>query len=236
VRSTLLGLWMLSAASGLMAYPLQLGLASAGNAKIAFNGANDTFTFNNSTQTATAGRDFVVNVQEGFPGGSTSLETLLGNISGTYSIGAITTSGSTQTADVSGTGSFSIADGAGQFFTATLQWLTIQTTANGLFGNINTTGSVNLSNLGYSGSNADLIELAKNSGGSLTATFQFNPGKDLTRLTTDLSSITSYSASVSILPEPSFYGLLAIGMGGLFALTRRYRLNMNQDEGASKPQ
>lgn len=206
-------------------YPLQLAMSGVGNSVAAFNGTNDTVTIQNSTLAGSSGFDFLVNAQSGFPGSNTSLIGAMGNIGGTYTIGAITTSpdGTTQTAAVAGTGTLSIFDGVNTL-TSVLNWVNIETLkvgsgASGGF--LNTEGVVNLSNFSYSGSNQGLQEIAANSGGTLTATFQFSPAKTLSQLTTDLADVTSYSASFSVVPEPSFYWLLALGMSGLLALTRR---------------
>jgi hypothetical protein len=140
-------------------------------------------------------------------GGSSSVG-LVGWINGgPWTIGAITTSGTIQSATVSGLGNLFINDGtaSGGFnLTGNLNWMTIQTVQSA--GSINSSLGLNITGLAYAGLNADLLALVKGGNGSLNLTFQFNPGKSLTELTTGSAQIGSYSGAIAAptsVPEPS---------------------------------
>jgi hypothetical protein len=178
-----------------------INFQSVVSATVAFDGSGH-FVFRNSDGTDTgatgSSRDFAVSSTGGV---FASLIGLQGNITGTFTIGAIASCGpSCQTAPVTGSGGFSINDGAGSTFTSDLSWVDIATFGTG--GLINTSGVVNVSSFLYSGLNADLLALAAFPAGTVTASFQFAPAKSLSALTTASAADTSYSGTLT----PSDFG------------------------------
>ena len=79
----------------------------------------------------------------------------------------------------------------------------------GTGGTVNVSGAINLSNVVYTGTNADLVEVrndANFSGGVVSITFQFLPAESLTQLTANHSDQkTSFSGTImtASVPEPS---------------------------------
>jgi hypothetical protein len=173
---------------------ISLSFASAPGARISFSGATDTFEFTDSALVGPdLGRDFRITLSDGV-GDAVGLR---GNISGLFQIGAISTLGPLQSAPVTTVGSaasFSIFDGTTSL-TADVAWIDIYTLGGA--GALNSGGSLNLSNVLYSGTNADLATLAVASDRTAVITFQFIPARSLTQLTTDTFNSTSYSGSVS---------------------------------------
>jgi hypothetical protein len=147
---------------------------------------------------------------------------LLGEMTGTYTIGTITTSGGVSTASVSGTGTFVIHDGA-NLFTATLTWVDI--TQNGTGDNLNITGQVNLTAISYTGSNADLVALRNAGNGANVLSFQFVPAVTLATLRNGPGpNSTSFSGSVGTLPDGgTTVALLGLALTGLEGLRRRMK-------------
>jgi hypothetical protein len=125
---------------------------------------------------------------------------LLGDISGVYTIGTVTTIGGMSTASVSGTGQFIVHDGLGSDLTGSLVWQDIMQIGTGDF--LNTSGSLNLTNLAYSGTNVSLRQLAVMPG---TATdvlsFQFASGTKLATLK-NTALKTSFSGEISAARTP----------------------------------
>src|SRR5262245_54767363 len=154
---------------------------------------------------------------------------LPGNITGTYNLGTITTVGAVQSAPVTNgagaTHDFTITDASSNVFKGNVAWIDITTV--GTAGVINTSGSINLTGVTYSGSNPDLVALAGSGSGIATITFQFIPGKTLTQLTTGTAiNSTSYSGTVASTAGPAPSNLVLLGLGGLVAgavLLRRRR-------------
>ncbi len=203
----------LAVAAGLsfasIAQAVTFNYASIESATIAFNGASQ-FTF------GPASNNFQVT--------SGSANGLLGEVTGTYTIGAVTTVGPTSSAPVSGVGSFVIRDGA---FTLTgvLSWMDIAQTGTG--GGVNTVGAVNLTGLNYGGFNADLLAL-KNAGNAYNVlTFQFVPAVSLATLKTTVNS-TSFSGTVLSATTPTVPDggptvvLLALAMSGVVLARRKF--------------
>jgi hypothetical protein len=198
---------------------ISVNFSSVVSATVDFVGTDDTFTMVDATFLPVAGRDFQVT---SISGGALPLVLgLLGNITGTFTIGPITTvSATVQTADVSGPGTFSINDGVAASLTADLDWINIKT--DNTSGSVNTTGTVNLSNLAYAGANAELIALAGLPAGVVVANFTFSPARNLTALTTDgATNSTSYSGTFTPVPEPTTMFLGGTGLVWLAYAARR---------------
>jgi hypothetical protein len=206
-----------------------LNFGETPNSQIVFNptdpvgGGTGTFSFVNSSGGNT------IQITSGGTGAAVGLT---GNITGTYTIGTITTVGPVQSAPATGSGVFSIFDGANTF-TANVTWVDVTTVGTGGF--LNLQGSVNLSGISYSGSNADLVTLASaiNGVGTAVISFQFVPAETLTSLTT-VGGSTSFSGSVTVdeddpvdpVPAPAGLVLLAsaIPVLGLRRVLRRKTL------------
>lgn len=197
---------------------ISLGFANASGALMQFNGDNPgvgqtgSFTFLNNG----SGNNIMLVGSDG-TGDSFGL---MGSISGTFNIGAITTMGPIQSAPVSGTGSFSIADGSGGFLTGNISWVGIETF--GATGSLNTQATINLSNVAYSGNTIqDFIDFATNSVGPATLTFQFSAPRSLTQLTQNgvTTNALSFSGSLSNTPAPSaavmLLTMLPVGFAGM---------------------
>jgi len=151
---------------------------------------------------------------------------LLGEITGTFTIGTITTNGTVSTAPVTGTGGFLIHDGA---FTLSASLVWINVSQNGTGGVLNLDGSVNLTGITYGGSNPDLMALAS-AGSALNAlSFQFVPVVSLATLRNGPGpNSTSFSGSVAV-PEPGTAALIVLGLGVLTAAMVRLRAKNGTD-------
>src|SRR5689334_857089 len=115
---------------GAIAQAAQFDYASTVGSFIVFPG-DGTFTFTPTTNnfqitSGTATGDF-------------------GEITGTYSIGAITNNSGVRSAPVTGTGTFVVHDGFGFDLTGTLVWVDI--TQSGTAGFLNINGTVNLTGI-----------------------------------------------------------------------------------------
>jgi len=138
---------------------------------------------------------------------------------GPFVIGAITTSGGLQSAPVTGGSTLHITDNATLDLKGTINWISIATIS--VAGVLNLNGQVNLTAITYSGTNSDLVALAAAGSGEDVVTFQFVPPKTLTQLTTT-GGQTSYSGSITSVPEPGTWVLVALGTGlGVFLRGRR---------------
>jgi hypothetical protein len=177
---------------------LSLNFAGVVGSSIQFGGAASNFQLTPAPGSV-GSPQFVIN---NTTGGTGSANGLFGWINGgPWSIGAVTVNGSVQTASVSGTGSLFIRDGSGVNLTGTINWVAIQTINS--IGGVNADLTVNLTGMSYSGLNADLLTLANGKNGSVNLSFQFNPGQTLSQLTTGTSQSTSFSGSITAIPEPS---------------------------------
>jgi len=145
-----------------------------------------------------------------------------GAIGGTFGVGAISDFGAYQTAAVSGAGTLSITDATG-VLNADLVWLDIATL--GIGGIVNTQGIANLSNISYTGTNADLVALGNAPAGIQTATFQFTGVTSLTQLFTTNTGTTqtSFSGSITAVPVPAAVWLFGSGLLGMVGVARRRR-------------
>ena len=190
--------------------------ASLTGASIKFTGTGDKIEFPN----APLGYDFAITDAT-----SPGLAGLSGNIGGTFVVGTISSplSGVEQALVTTSNGSFSVYDGVTASLTADLDWKDI-TVYNKLSGVMNGTGIANLSNIAYTRSNSDLVAIRDGQQQTVVLTFQFSPlkKKSLTDLMTDGQvNSTSYSGSLSSVPEPSALVLLAGAAIGLVAFVRR---------------
>jgi hypothetical protein len=206
---------------GAFAAPHEVAIGSIG-ATVKFYGTPNTFDFPDAVPGPPAA-DSLATTVSGF---TTPFAILPSNILGTFTILAISSCGSgCEIADVSSSGgSLQIADPSG-VFSADLDWVNIRSIFNGgTTGSLNTDATVNLTNFAYTGSHAGLVELAGDPAGILTATFQFNTGISLTDLTTDgVDRMTSWSATLTTVPEPQSYAVIVAGLAGLLYAVRRRR-------------
>jgi len=142
----------------------------------------------------------------------------LGEITGSFSIGAITTSAGVSTASVGGTGAFIIHDGVNTF-SAVLTWVNIQQSGTG--GTLNTTGTANMTGITYAGSNADLLALKTKGSGGNSLTFTFIPAISLTDLKGGAGSHqTSFSGTVATPDGGTTVVLLGFALAGMGTLRR----------------
>lgn len=198
---------LLTLAMGVAAHAVTIGYSDTGNGTMVFNGSGG-FGFlptsdNLKVTTGTANND-------------------LGEITGSYQIGTITTIGSVSSASVTGTGTFVIHDGTGHDFSATLTWANITQQNTG--GNLNITGGANLSNITYTGSNADLLALTGgNNLGINVLAFTFIPAVSLQDLATTPHTALSFSGTVSKAPDGgTTVALLGSALVGLSVLRRKF--------------
>jgi hypothetical protein len=193
---------------------ITLDFSNVPNTSISFDGSGN-FTF-----TTASGNGFNITGQTGL---SNSVVGLDGSISGTYTIGSITTTstilGTLESAPVTGSGTFSIFDGNGKTLTAAVDFVSIYTL--GTSGALNSSGTINLSNFNYSGTNSDLTDLSSAKDGSVTITFNFDPAVALTDLAGPNAHSNSYSGTLTAdtgpgpnvgAPEPSTALLSLIGL------------------------
>ncbi|HWB10157.1 MAG TPA: PEP-CTERM sorting domain-containing protein [Pirellulales bacterium] len=205
----------LSCSNLLYAGTLELDFANTTGANLSFNGHNGTFSFTPDG----SGHEFVIN---NVSGGTGSALNLFGTISGTFTIGSISTVGGLSSAPVSGSGVVTIADGLGNNFTADITMSSIN--KFGSIGMINPTEVVNLSNLHYTGSNSDLQSLT--SGLNPTALLGFFNSHTLAQLKSGGQTVnTGFSGSLSaVVPEPGSMVLAlaaAPALGGFWFSRRR---------------
>lgn len=148
-----------------------------------------------------------------------SADNLQGGMSGTYTMGAITTiAPGVTSAPVTGSGGFFINDGLGHMLTGTLSWLNIEQVGTGTTANY--LASVNLTSLSYSGVNADLLTLAGQSSVIDTLNFTFVPSESLAQMEAG-GLATSFSGSINgttpVTPPPPMVpdgGMTVALMGG----------------------
>ena len=175
--------------------------------------SNSTFGF-----TSTNGYQFSISSVAGGIGDSVGLDGFLAP-GGPFTIGPITTNAGLQSAPVTGTSTLHITDNAALDLTGTIDWISIGTINT--LGIINLNGQVNLTAITYTGTNSDLTALAAAGSATDVVTFQFVPAKDLTQLSTT-GGQTSYSGSITAVPEPGTWVLVAMGTGlGVFFRGRR---------------
>ena len=213
---TTLSLMLLAGVGSARADTVSCNFACEAGSSIDFNGTNQSFDF-----PTTSTYDFAITTAT-----SPNLGGLQGNIGGTFTVGTITTAedGGQQANVTSTDGTFSVFDGASTL-TANLNWETIQV-LYGLFGILNVKGAANLSDVTYSGSNSDLLGIRNGTDQTVVLTFQFSPVTERTLaelMTPGQVNSTSYSGSLSSVPEPSSCMLLVTASLGLLTYARRRR-------------
>jgi hypothetical protein len=151
---------------------------------------------------------------------------LLASITGTWTIGTITTlvPGQFYTAPVTGSGTMSIDDGSGHSLTGNLTWVEIA--QSGPANVLDVGKTVNLTDLSYAGSNPVLRTLAGQGSviDELAFTFQ-GVGIPLPSLEAGGESATllvasNLSAPISAVPEPGTMALGVVG-GAMFIFRKR---------------
>lgn len=171
---------------------------------IQFNGSAYSFQFNNPPI------DPQWAISESGGSGAQGLQGYFSG--GPWTYGAITTVGSLQYATVNpGMAMLTINDGAGHLATANVVWGLLDTV--GTSGAFNENLAVNLSDLSYSGANADLSSFFSASSGQLDLSFQTST-MDLAQLSSGSGPYTtSFSGSINVVPEPA--PVLIFGLGFL---------------------
>jgi hypothetical protein len=199
-RAAFCGLLLTCVAFATQRAQADITFSSLPGASINFNG-DGTFNFPN----ATSGNSFQTDVGDA------------GNISGTYTIGTVSTVFSVSSASVTGSGTLTIVDQNHVSLTGAVDWKDV--TQVGTAGALNINGELNLSSIVYSGTEADLLALKNAGQGSAVVSFQFTPSVSLADLKATKNS-TSFSGSIGIVPEPStlFAGAMLILPFGFSAL------------------
>jgi hypothetical protein len=180
------------------------------SAKLIFNGTTDTFSFGNALTGAGAGYSFALTESDG-AGDSLGL---FGTIEGTFSIGTVVNG----EAAVSGTGKVIIEGG----FTADVTFDDLFKTRS--TGGIE--GAFNLSNIIYSGLNADLLALKAGAPGDANISFTIS-GKTLAQIVDSTIPIPTsydgefYAEGTSVPDGGSSALLLGMGMLGVAGLYRK---------------
>jgi hypothetical protein len=201
---------------------LSLNFASTPGSTIQFNGTNNTFQFNSSIIPGPlSGSQWQIGSESGGVGSAVGLLGVVNN--SPFSYGPISSPfPGLQIATVIGPlGALAISDGVGNFLTGTVAWIELDSYVYA--GGINPQLVVNLTGLAYGGSNPDLQTLVADSPASMDLTFQFAPGMTLSALSTGSGPYdTSYSGSLSAVPEPATVGCFLLGLSVL-ACARRFR-------------
>jgi len=197
---------------------LSMNFAANNGATVQFNGSSDSFNFNNGFD----GYQWNV-INE--TGGSSAVGLNASVSGGPFNYGPISISGvgmyQIQYATVLGPlGNLAMFDGS-QNLTAQVNWIDLAT-YGAAFGDLNASLEVNVSDIVYTGSNPDLQYLAANQPGSLDVSFQFSTPETLTQLSEGTGPYTtSFSGSISVVPEPSTLALVGLGTGMLLLRRRK---------------
>lgn len=193
---------------------ITINFSNLGGAVVRFTGTGDTFTFlpgGNADQ-------FSITTVNGGVGDSVGDK---GYSSGTWTIGAITTSGLTQMASVTGNGQIVIHDGTLDLI-GTLTWDTIF--SSGTIGGININGVLNVTSIHYTGTQNDLVALAAAGAAVDAVSFQFGSIESLSALTTDGKvNNTSFSGSIAVPDGGLTVACLGFAFVGVETLRRKLR-------------
>lgn len=194
------------------------GNTLATSAVLDFDGTGN-FTFDEASTGVNAGYDFIIN---GISGGAGDSFGLVGNISGTFSIGAIA-AGPPETAPVTSSpgATLTIWDGT-TTFSGLIDWVELR--RDGTSADLNIAGAVNLTSITYTGTVQDLIDLMGDTDeASATISFSFNPARTITQLKTTRAK-TSYSGDLTSVPDGGMtLTLLGASLTGLAMAGRRMR-------------
>jgi hypothetical protein len=202
-----------------VASAISLSFSSEPNSYLEFGVAN-TIAFQD--EVAKSFNDIRITASDTVSGSSIGLT---GDIDGVFTVGAVAVAGSMESASLSGIGLLSISDGLGGALTGDVAFGSIATFFN--FGAFNITSSVNLMNLSYSGTNADLIDLATSSNGVVQASFTAPIGASLSTLVGSGAQVGNYSGTIDAasapVPEPSAALSFALGSLLVSQVCRRRR-------------
>jgi hypothetical protein len=191
-------------------------------------GRPSRFNSNSSTSNNFVGSQWQIGSESGSQatGSAVNLFGVVGN--GPFSYGAVSTTpipfGTLQTATITGpSGALAINDGAGNFLTGNVDLIELDTFD--FLAGINASLMINVTDVAYTGNNQDLKTLLADSPASMDLTFQFSPGMTLSDLSAGSGPYqTSFSGSLSVVPEPTSVGCFLLGLGVLI-FTRRFRQN-----------
>ena len=195
---------------------IRLDFANLPETVINFSGGSFAFTSN------TNGYQFTINSVEGGSGDSINDRGYL-LPGGPFNIGTITTVGGLQQAPVSGTAILHITDASSIDLIGTITWNDITTIAN-TAGDLDLSGTINLNAITYpgTGTSSDLSALAAAGAATDIVSFQFSPGGGSLASLATAGGQTSYSGSITAVPEPGTWVLVAMGTGlGVFFRGRK---------------
>jgi hypothetical protein len=157
-------------------------------------------------------------------GSALNLDGAFGN--GPFNYGPISTSGAIQSATATTPGNLFISDGTG-YLQGLVNFIDI-TTIGSAGGLVNASLQINLSDVTYTGANADLQYLTANQPGVVDLAFQFAAGGlTLSELSAGPTYGTSYNGSISTVavPEPSSLAMSVLGGLGAMGFAFRKRNN-----------
>jgi hypothetical protein len=192
MKTPVLTLFVVVAASGLISSPKTraetLGFANVTESRIVFNG-DGTFDF--ATTSGNPNDQFMITSSDGM-GDSVGD---LGNVAGTFTIGAI----SGDQAAVTGSGALTIyGPTAANSLTGIINWTSI---SYGSSGTLNVTGILDLTGITYVGAQKDLQVLAASGSAEDKLSFTFTSPETLGLLKTTATS-TTYAGVINNNPVP----------------------------------